>query len=154
MARSYAINGNATNTASATLPLLTLISATSIRPKIFAFDIGSDATPADHAAKYAWQRCTTTGTPGSSVTPQYLDAADSSATAITTAGLAVFGAGPTLTANAFGWQQAINQRASYHWQCAPTKELIMPATASAGFALMSLVVDSAFNAVMCVHFEE
>jgi hypothetical protein len=152
MARSYAMVGNATNTASATLPLATLISTTSIRPKLFAFDIGSDATPADHACKYAFQRCTTTGTAGSSVTPQAIDPADPASG--TTAGLAVFSVGPTLTANAFLWQTAINQRASYHYQAAPSKEFVMPAVASNGLALMSLVVDSAFNAVFVFHFEE
>lgn len=153
MARSYSVPGNATQAASATLPLLTLISATSIRPKIFAFDIGTDAAPADNAVKYAWQRCTTTGTPGSSITPQALDPADPAA--VTTAGLAVFSVGPTLTANAFLWQAGLNQRASYHWQCAPGKELIMPATASNGLALMSLVVSSSgVNTDLCVHFEE
>lgn len=152
MARSYSAVGNATNTASATLPLMTLIGTTSIRTKLFAFDLGSDATPADHAAKYALQRCTTAGTPGSSVTPFALDAADPAAG--TTSGLAVFSVGPTLTANAFPWQQALNQRASYHWQAAPTKEIVIPASANNGLALMSLIVDSAFNADMCFHFEE
>ena len=152
MARNYTVTANATNTASATLPLLTLISATSIRPRVFSFDLGSDATPADHAVKYAIQRCTTTGTPGSSITPTALDPADPAA--ITTSGLAVFSVGPTLTANAFLWQQALNQRASYHWQAAPGRELVLPATASNGLALMSLLVDSAFNADLCFHFEE
>ncbi len=152
MARTYSITGNATNTASATLPLLTLIGSTSIRTKVFAFDLGSDATPADNAAKYALQRCTTAGTPGSSITPQALDAADPAAG--TTSGLAVFSVGPTLTANAFLWQQALNQRASYHWQAAPTKELVIPASSGNGLALMSLLVNSAFNADMCFHFEE
>lgn len=152
MARSYAVVGNATNTASSTLPLITLISTTAIRPKVFSFDLGSDATPADHAAKYAIQRCTTTGTPGSSLTPSPLDPADPAAT--TTSGLAVFSVGPTLTSNVFLWQNALNQRASYHWQAAPTKEIVLPATSSNGIALMSLIVDSAFNADLCFVFEE
>jgi hypothetical protein len=154
MARSYSISGNATNTASATLPLLTLISSTSVQPIILAIEMGSDATAADNAVKYAMQRCTTTGTPGSSITPQALN--PSSPTASTTSGLAVFSGGPTLTANAFLTQWAQNQRQAYRWQAYDlTKGLMLPATAANGVALMSLVVNGvAFNAVFCVTLEE
>jgi hypothetical protein len=152
VARNYAVSGNATNTASATLPLLTLISAASIQPKIHDLQISSDAAPADHAAKYLLQRCTTAGTPGSSLTPQALDPSHPSAA--TTSGLAVFGGGPTLTANAFLLAIAVNQRVMYRWACKDGKEITLPATASNGVALMCTVVDSAFNAIMVVHFEE
>lgn len=152
MARSYAITGNATNTQSTTLPLVTLISATTVRPKVYDVLMGSDATPADNAAKYAFQRCTTAGTPGSSITPQALDPGDPAALA--TSGLAVFGGGPTLTANAFLLQWAQNQRATFRWVAAPSKELILPATAANGIALMPLVVTSAVNMAFAIEFEE
>lgn len=154
MARSYAVSGTFTNTASATLPMMTLIGSTSVRSKIYAFELSSDATPADHAAKYALQRCTTTGTAGSNPTAQYIDPADSSVAAQSTCGLAIFSVGPTLTANAFVWLAGLNQRATFHYQCAPGKEFVIPATANNGFALMSLAVDSAFGGDAVIWFEE
>src|SRR5258708_2563658 len=125
--RSYSVNGNATNTPSATLPLITLISATSIRPKLLAIEMGCDAAPADNAVKYVVQRCTTTGTVGSSITPQAIDPADPAA--VTTSGLATFSVGPTLTASAFLLQWAQNQRQAYRWWAYDeTRALVMPAT--------------------------
>ena len=153
MARSYAAVGSITNAASATLPAATIIGATSIRTKLFAFDLSSESAPADASAKFTFQRCTTTGTPGSSVTPQALDPGDPAAA--TTCGLATFSVGPTLTANAFLWLAIVYQRAAYHFQCAPGKELVVPATASNGLALMTPVLNSGpFTSDLSFHFEE
>src|SRR3954469_6981252 len=113
MGRRYSVSGTATNTQSATLPLITLIGAATIRPRIYDVIFSSAATPADNAALYAFQRCTTAGTPGSSLTPQAEDPGDPSSLA--SSGLAVFGAGPTLTASAFLLQIAHNQRATVRW---------------------------------------
>lgn len=155
MARGYAICSNGTNTASATLPLATLISTTSIRPKLVAIEMGSDAAPNDNAAKFAVQRCTTTGTPGSSPVPQAVDSADPQPGAVT-CGLAVFSVGPTLTANAFLHQWAQNQRQAYRWWPFDyTKALVMPAAASNGLAFMPLVaIASAVNFLFTLTFEE
>ena len=152
MASRYAIVGNATNTQSTTLPLVSVIGATTKRVKIYDVDMGSDATPADNAAKYAFQRCTTAGTAGSSITPQALDPADGAAVA--TSGLATFSVGPTLTASAFGLQWAQNQRATFRWVAAPNSELVIPATANNGFCLMPLVVTSAVNMAFTILIEE
>lgn len=152
MGRRYSIAGNATNTQSATLPTITVISTTAVRPKIYDIICGSDATPADHAVKYAVQRCTSAGTQGSGITPQALDPGDPAA--VTTSGLAVFSVGPTLTASAFLLQWPQNQRATFRWVAAPNSEIILPATAANGVAFMPLVVDSAFNTVFEILVEE
>jgi len=60
---------------------------------------GSGAGPAANPARYLVQRCTSTGTPGSAITPQALDPGDP--VALATSGLAAFSVGPTLTANAY-----------------------------------------------------
>jgi len=65
MARRYALSGNATNTQSTTLPLMTLLSTANIRPKIYHASLGSGAAPVDQNAKMQMQRCTSSGTPGS-----------------------------------------------------------------------------------------
>lgn len=153
MARRYSTDGNATNTASSTLPTVTLISTAAVRPQIYDLIFGSDATPADNAVKYALQRCTTTGTVGSSLTPSPIDPGDP--VAVTTSGLATFSVGPTLTANTFLLQFAYNQRATFRWVAAPMGNLILPATASNGVAFMPLVVGgSAFNTVFSIYHEE
>lgn len=135
MARRYAITGQATTAASATLPLLTVISAVTVRPKIYDVIVGSAATPADNAAKFQFQRCTSAGTAGSALTPQALDPGDPAS--LTTSGLAVFSVGPTLTAAAILLQWSQNQRATFRWVAAPNGEMILPATAASGVALMS-----------------
>lgn len=153
MARNYSVDGNATNTASATLPLVNLVSAATVRPKIGDVLMGSDAAPADNSAKYAIQRGTTAGTPGSAITPQAIDPADPAALA--SSGLAVFSVGPTLTAAAFLLQWAQNQRATFRWFAIPGKELVLPATANYSLNLMSLVVGgSAVNMVFAIQYEE
>ena len=153
MARSYSINGNLTNTASASAPLLDIRSTTTIRPKVYDLTCGSDATPADQATKYALQRSTTIGTtPVTSITPQTLDPGDP-ASLMPATQQGTWAANPTLTANAFMLQWAQNLRATFRWVAAPSKEIVLPAAAN-GLALMSLVTTAAYNAVYSFEVEE
>lgn len=156
MARSYGVNGNCINTASATLPIANLVSATTVRPRLYDLSVGSDATPADNAAKYAFQRGTTAGTwggaGGAAITPQAIDPGDPAA--LSTANQGVCSVGPTLTANAFLLQWAQNQRATFRWVAAPGKELVLPAAVNS-LNLMSLVVGgAAVNTVFGFEIEE
>jgi hypothetical protein len=155
--RKYAYAGNCVNTASTTLPVGNVLSATTIRPAIIDITLGSDGTPADNAVKYAFQRETTAGTwagaGGAAITGQALDPADPAA--LSSGNQGVCSAGPTLTASAFVWQWAHNMRASVRWVAAPGEELQMPATANNGLALVPLVVGgSAFNCVFCFIVQE
>lgn len=152
MGRNYSVNGNATNTQSATLPVVTLIGTTSIRPALFEFTVGPGVTPADYTANLKLQRCTTTGTQGSGITPQPLDTADPAAGG--TSGLAIFSVGPTLTANAFVLSLPINQRATYRWVALPGKEIRIPATANNGVALMPIYVSTAWDMAFNFIYEE
>lgn len=157
MARKYGITGNCVNTASATLPLANIIGTAAVRTMLYDITLGSDATPADNSASYKIQRETTVGTWGGSggaaITPQALDPADPSA--VTTANQGVCSAGPTLTSGAFLLSWAQNMRATFRWVAAPGSELKIPATASNGLALMSLVVGgSAVNMNFCFLIEE
>lgn len=149
--RKYAINGNATCTQSATLPLLTVISTANVRPKIFDLLLGSAASPVDQQGRFQLQRCTTTGTPGSSITPQALDGDPA---ALATSGLAVFSAGPTLTANAFLLTLVGAMRSSLRWVAKDGAEIVLPATASNGVALMATSISAAWSLDMCVHYSE
>ena len=150
--RDYSVNGNGTNTQSATLPLVTLISTANIRPRIYDLMFGSGASPADNAARYIVQRCTTAGTPGSSITPQALDPGDP--VALATSGLAVFSVGPTLTANAILLQFAVNMRATFRWAPKEGKELVLPATASNGVAILPAQVSLAWDQAFSIQYTE
>ena len=147
--RRYSIDGQDTNTANTTI--LSLISATTVRPKIYDLVLGSDATPADNAAEYVLQRVTTAGT-ATGVTPAALDPADPAALA--SSGEA-HSAEPTYTANAIMLQFAVNQRATFRWVAAPGGEIVLPATANNGVGLRVITVaGSAINVNCCIHFEE
>lgn len=152
MARNYLTQGSVTNTASATLPLLTVTGAATIRPMIYDYMISGNATPADNYGDYTWQRATTAGTAGSSFTPLPLDPADPASLA--SSGLAVFSGGPTLTASTFLGRVAVNQRATFRWVAAPGSELKIPATANNGLALMCLTTNSAFAVDLSVYYSE
>ncbi len=150
MARSYSLPGSVATPNSATLPAASLISAANIRPKIYDILVGSTGAPADNAGRFSIQRCSTPGTPGSSPTPSPIDPGDPAS--IATAGLAVFTVGPTLGVTLLQWGQ--NQRATFRWVAAPGKELVAPAVASNGLALMNPAVNAAFTMEFSIEFEE
>lgn len=155
-ARRYNAAWNCTNTASATLPLCNLVGAATIRPEIFSYTLGSDATPASNATKYAWQRSTTVGTWGGSggaaITPQAIDPAAPASLATFNQG--VCSVGPTLTASTFLDQVALNMQASIIRNFNDGAGLMVPATASNGVDLMSLVTTAAYNAAGTVMWSE
>lgn len=150
MARSYALPFSVTTPNSASLPVASIIGATTVRPKLYDMVLGSSSTPADNSGRLNITRCSTAGTPGSSPTPSPLDPGDPACTA--TAGLAIFSVGPTL-GNVL-LQFAMNQRATFRWVAAPAKELIVPATANNGLCLVNPVVNSTFTLDGVLEFEE
>ena len=148
MGRRYVVDLEDTNTVDTTVGGVT--SATTIRPKIYDFLIGSDATPADQVAEYHWQRYTAAGT-STAKTPQALDPSDPAALA--SAGEA-HTVEPTLTANAILFAVPVNQRATFRWVAAPGGELVLPATAANGAGFIARTVSSAYNVVVTVYWEE
>jgi hypothetical protein len=93
------------------------------RVHIYEFNAGSDATPADQAQKFSWQRGTANFATPAAVTPVSLDPSDGVSTSLFSA---PGGAAPTLTANAFVLQWAQNARANFRWIAAPDSELVVP----------------------------
>ncbi len=140
-------------TASATLPVGSLVAAASNmrRAKIYDWEFGSEATPADNAFLWQIQRCTAAGT-SSAVTPQSLDAADSLASTIVCGENHTVDA--TRTANAFMKSIPLNQRASFRWVAAPGGEIVIPASASNGVAIMTLTAGGLVAISTTVHFDE
>jgi hypothetical protein len=122
-------------TASTTASLGTL-TADATRPRrlrVFDVILGSEATPADAAILWTFQRCSAAGT-STGVTPQNLDPGSSTTE---------YDAGenhtiePTYTAGAILLNVPLNQRATFRWVAAPGAEWVMPATASNGFGIQT-----------------
>ena len=151
MARSYSVFAdNIAAQASATVPQAQIVGATTVRPKLFDFMLGSPSTPADQAASWVIKRSTTASTGGTAVTPSALDPGDPAA--ISSAMVAPTMSAPTLSVILLQWAQ--NLRATFRWVAAPGKELVVPATASNGLTLLNPVLTSAFNVSMTLAFEE
>lgn len=138
LGRQYAIKWqNAVASPSKTAAILT--STTAIRPEIYELLLGSSATPADNALLWTMQRSTAAGT-STAYTPVALDPGDPACTA--TAGVTCT-VEPTYTANAFLFNHALNQRASFRWISDPQGPLKLPATANNGAGLF--VTHSSFT---------
>lgn len=149
MGRCYSIDGQDINTAATSI--LGLTSAATIRPKVYDFILGSDATPADNAAEYVLQRYTAAGT-ATAITPRALDPGDPASLAAAGEAHTVE---PTYTADVIMLQFALNQRATFRWVAAPGGEIILPATAANGLGLQVIgIAGSAVNVNACIHFAE
>lgn len=129
------------------------ITADATRPRRFRLtevNVGSEASPADNAFLYVFQRCTAAGT-STSVTPRNLDPA--SATTEMDAGQN-HTVEPTYTASTELLFLPINQRATFRWVAAPGMELVFPATASNGFGVQTPTSSAVVVSVTCLVNEE
>src|SRR5689334_21671923 len=93
---SFQAFANATNTASATVPLLSLFGTATSQIGIYEINAGSDAT-ADNAVKYSIARASARGTSSASVTATAVDQNVTQA-GLTTADTA-WNINPTITAS-------------------------------------------------------
>lgn len=149
---SFNVFHNATNTASATVPMLNLMATATSQIGIYEINSGSDAT-ADNAVKYSVRRTSARGTQSATVTPT---AADQNVTqaAVTTCDT-TWNINPTITASSDVLQWGQHQRGTYRWVAYDyTKFLRTQAGTGKGLALMSVVVSSAFNGVFHLAFDE
>lgn len=120
------------------------------RAKIYDWQFGCGASPADNSFTWIAQRCSTAGT-GAALTPNSVDAADTLASTIVCKDTTTVD--PTLTAGAFGARVPLNQRASFRWVSSPYGELIVPATASNGYIFgLTAATTTSFDAG--IGFEE
>ncbi len=149
---AFSVNSNATNTASATVPMISGMATATNQIGIYEINAGSDAS-ADNAVKYAIMRASARGTSSTSVTANAVDQN------VTQAALSTFDTAwninPTITASSQILQWAQHQRATYRWVAYDyTKLLKTQAGTGKGMALMSVVVSSAFNAVFDIGYDE
>lgn len=134
MGRRYVSDGSQNAAASTTI--VGLISATTIRPKLYELIFGSAATPADQAFNLKLGRFTAAGT-STAVTPNPLDPGDPAALATAGENHTVE---PTYTAAQDMMAVSINQQATFRWVVPPEDGIVMPATASNGLGLYFAIV--------------
>lgn len=128
MASRYAGTG-AQNVASPTDTVITITGAASTRGFVFFFALSSAATPADNAIEWIVQRHTAVGT-ATAILEEPLDLADAIALCLADENHTVE---PTFTAATEVFDNAVNQRMTLQWNANPDGELVIPATAAAGF---------------------
>jgi hypothetical protein len=146
----YSIFGDQAATADDTI--LTIISATTVRPELYYLVFGSAATPADQAYNMQINRFTADGT-GSAITPVALDP-DTGVTAKATS-KDDYTVEPTYTAGSVMLSFSVNLQATYQWYAPPRGRIISPATAANGVGLLFKVVSA--GTALCqttMHFEE
>jgi hypothetical protein len=149
---SFNVFHNATNTASATVPMLSVMATATSQIAIYEINSGSDAT-ADNAVKYSIRRNSARGTQSATVTPTASDQNVTQA-ALTTCDTA-WNINPTITASSDLLQWGQHQRGTYRWVAYDyTKFLRSQAGTGKGMSLMSVVVSSAFNGVFHLAFDE
>jgi hypothetical protein len=144
----YAVTLQRTASSTASVGSITA-GSTPRRIKIYDILLGSEASPADNAFLWQFQRCTAAGT-STAITPQPLDSAD--AAALSSAGQN-HTVEPTYTANAFLLSVPLNQRSTFRWVAAPGGELLLPATNASGVGIKTPTM-TAVSVTTLVHFEE
>ena len=113
--------------------IINLTGAATVRPAIYSWTIGSDATPADLAGEFGIWRSTTAGAGGTALGENTRDPLTVAATGAATGG--TYTAAPTITASSQQKMVALNQRATYEWNANPGDEIYAAATAANGLAV-------------------
>jgi hypothetical protein len=132
--------------------ILTLISATTIKPHLDEVIVGCAATPADQAANFQILRFTAVGTEGGGFTPVLVDPDDPASLA--DCGSGVFAAEPTYTANSVLLQFSMHQRNTFRWLPYPGHEIIAPASANNGLGLKSVAATGTATHEANFHWSE
>lgn len=130
--------------------VLSIIAATTVRPRMTDLVLSSSSTPNDYSADFQIQRFSADGT-GTGVTPTPLDFADP---ASVTTSKHTYTVEPTLTAGEILLRVAHNQRATVRWVAQPGYEFVVPALAGDGLALLCNAVSTQFTEVATILFEE
>jgi hypothetical protein len=120
------------------------------RISLYEMIFGSAAAAADNTFEFEVNRSTTAAT-GTAVTPEPLDMADAACVALAKSNLTVQG---TNTAGKIPLSAPLNQRATFRWLAKEGGELIIPATANAGFHINTPTSTGLTDAHVNVALEE
>ena len=147
----FACDFQRTASTTASLGSMTADATRPRRLRVYDVMFGSEATPADAAILWTFQRCSAAGT-STGVTPTNLDSASSTTE---------YDAGenhtiePTYTATLILLNIPLNQRATFRWVAAPGGELVMPATASNGFGIQTDTISTGTPVITAtIHADE
>lgn len=119
--------------AGTTLVLLLVTGGTTVRPGLYNWILGSDATPADLAGEINVMRTTAAGAGGSALAENPRDPLTVAATGAASGG--TFTAAPTVTANSWQKMLGLNQRMTYEWNANFDDAVFCAATAANGLAV-------------------
>lgn len=134
-----------------TLAALYASSSVSLRRfKIYEFEIGTNALPADDVLEWDLSAQTAAGT-ATAFTPNKMDQADGGA--VTVVGVNATGEG-TITANSSRFYMGMNQRTSYRWIAREGCEIVAPAVNLSGFALRAQAAVYTGTATATVYLDE
>lgn len=150
MGKKYSGHGEAAVGTNKTV--LTMISTTTIRPKLYHLIVSSSATPTDQVTSFRTGRFTAVGTEGSGYTPEPLDPNDPASAA--DFGVGTFSVEPTYTGSAELLQFDLNLRSSFQWIAVPGGELVAPATANNGLGTYSTSSGGTGTHTVTKFFEE
>ena len=148
MARNFNVNGDCTPT-SPPKTAVEIVTTAAIRVRIFELHMGCSAAPAAQAALWQLKKHTATGT-GPAATPIPYDAQD---TPLCSAKV-THSAEPTYVAGQPLWELPLNQQASVIWQAQPGREIILPASATAGAGIRMLTSTGTATHQAALHWEE
>lgn len=129
---------------------LSVIAATTVRPKIAHIVLSSSSSPNDYSAHFHLQRFSADGT-ATAVTPAKIDF--DSGVALSTS-KHTYTAEPTVTADEIVLNVGHNQRTTWQWVATPGRELVIPALAGDGFAMVCKAVSTQFTEETTIHFDE
>ena len=136
-------------TAAAPQTALTVVGATTVRPRIYDIIIGSVATPADAQVTMTVRRFTAAGT-ATAVTPEPIEGGG--AVALATSGQ-THSAEPTYAG--IGMAIPIHQRGTFRWVARQGGELSPPLTAANGYGVARTANTTGTPAMQAViHWEE
>jgi len=140
----YTVQGTQTVTATTAL---TVISASTIRPRIIRFCLSQVGTvSSDSQFRVQAKRFTAAGTAGTSPTPAARDSGDPAATF--TAGSAL-SAEPTYTANTTQKDISVNPRGIFTWTAVDGRdEILLPATTANGVGWLVTTLGGATTVVV------
>lgn len=124
--------------------IVSLIGAASAprRAKVFELSMAADASPVDSPIVMSLVRMTADNGTKTNVTPVAHEEADAATTMLSRAN---FSAEGTLTSNSSLLTLSFNSRATFQWMAAPGNELVTPATASNGFALLAKGISAGYQ---------
>lgn len=135
MPRRYSFKGQQAAISTTQKTGLAIISATTIRPKLYSFILGTLGAAANGVLEWVLRRFTATGT-STAVTPNGNDPADPPALA---SGGSNHSAEPTYTAGSEMFDMGINQQATYTWNAwTEGAQIVSPATANNGVGMSAL----------------